>query len=313
MLTCGSLAVAGLGQTKAQPVTPAKKGWSLTPEQLDERLAEVKAKLLPRVWSPKCDDDVLTQRKYLDKWQVVPSEHYLVYTNGPTASCKSYAVTLEKLYAVIKNELPFEDPDRPLIAYIFADRDDYYRFCVAVSGFSEEGARATAGHANATFYATYYSSPSDKVVFHEASHEIVGACLKVPGVGSWFQEGIAVYFQKRMCPERLDGGAKNDIRHGDSYALKQFFAIGSLLSDPNGHGRRNYEHAGALLDFMINTKLEPAAGKFLEFLAAARRCRGFARGAATSEQLISDVYGLSVEQFEALWYKHLGVGQVKVR
>lgn len=41
------------------------------------------------------------------------------------------------------------------------------------------------------FYATYYSSPRDEVVFHEASHEIVGACLKVGGVGSWFQEGMA--------------------------------------------------------------------------------------------------------------------------
>ena len=293
------------GDAPGDEATPTGK--VLTPAQVAQRLADVKSNLLPRVWAAKCDEDEAYRRKYLDKWQAVTSEHYLVFTNGPTATCRKYAITLEELFVVIKKELPFEDPDHPLIAYIFADREDYYRYAVRITGFSEATARGTAGHANSQFYATYYAFPRDPVVFHEATHEIVGACLKVSGVGSWFQEGIAVYFEKKMVNEKIDVDARNDVKHGDWYPLAEFFAIESLLSDPKGHGRRNYMHAGALLNFMINTKLEPVAGKFPEFLAAARKGRGFARGKAPSELLIKTVYGLTVEEFEALWLQHLKV------
>src|SRR5262249_54784177 len=163
-----------------------------------------------KVWPPKCATDEAHKKQYLDKWQAVVSEHYLLFTNGPTTSCQMYAVTLEKLYAFVKKELPFEDIDHLLTCYIFADADDYYRFCVAVSGYSEQGARQTAGHANALYYATYYESPRSPVVFHEATHQIVGACLKVPGVGSWFQEGVAVYFEKKTAGEKPAGSVKSD-------------------------------------------------------------------------------------------------------
>ncbi|MFY9342081.1 MAG: hypothetical protein WAT39_06315 [Planctomycetota bacterium] len=300
-------AAAVNGQDDPADGTTSPPGRGLTPAQIAQRLDDVKAKLLPQIWEPKCDEDESHRRKYLDKWQAVPSAHYLVFTNGPTATCKKYSVTLEKLYAAIQQELPFADLDRPLVAYIFADREDYYRYAVRITGYSEAMARRTAGHANSQFYATYYASPVDPVVFHEATHEIVGACLKVSGVGSWFQEGIAVYFENKMVNDKLDGDTRSDVKRGDWYPLAEFFAIESLLGDPNGHGRRNYMHAGALLNFMINTKLEPVAGKFPEFLAAARKGRGFGRGKDVSEQLIQTVYGLSVAEFEALWVQHLKI------
>lgn len=284
------------------PVLSAKP----SDEDVATALERVKATILPKCWEPKCDDDGARRDKYLRKWQTVVSDHYIVFTNGPTATCKKYAVTLEKLYDSIKKELPFADPDHLLVAYIFADKDDYYRFAIRITGYSEEGAHATAGHAMSTYYATYYSSPRDPIVYHEASHEIVGACLKVGGVGSWFQEGMAVYFEKKMSNQRLDG-CKSDFKHGACYPLSEFLAIPTLLSDPNGHGHRNYDHAGALLDFMINTKEEPVAGKFEQFLAAARKQGyGFARGEELSARLIKKVYGLSVEEFEAAWMRHLG-------
>lgn len=52
------------------------------------------------------------------------------------------------------------------------------------------------------------------------------------------------------------------FRNGGFYELEDFVKIRSLLSDPKGHGRRNYEHAGALIDFMINSKLPELHGKF---------------------------------------------------
>src|SRR5262245_33857732 len=103
--------------TAAPPPADARK---LTKAQIQERLDEQKRTLLPKVWPPKCETDEAHRRKYLDKWQAVVSDHYIVFTNGPTASCQKYAVTLEELYRTIQKRLPFPDLDRLLVAYIFA-------------------------------------------------------------------------------------------------------------------------------------------------------------------------------------------------
>jgi hypothetical protein len=307
-LACAGCMLLCAGPAAAQDAEPAPpSGRKPTKEEVASRLDAVKQDLLPKVWSEKVAADKLERKKYLAAWQAVTSEHYIVFTDGPTASCRKYAVTLEDNYRTIQKQLPFADLDRLLVAYIFDKQEDYYRFCVAISGYTEQGARATAGHATGAYYATYYQSPRAATVFHEATHQVVHACLRVPGVGSWFQEGIAVYFEKLAVNEKPQGDAGPDIKRGHWYRLAEFFAIATLLSDPQGNGHRNYEHAGALLDFMINTKLPPVAGRFADFLAAARKGRGFRRGKEASEKLITDVYGLSLAEFEALWLQHLGV------
>ena len=277
-----------------------------TPEQISERLEKVKRDLLPKVWSPKIAKAPIEQKKYLEKWQAVTSAHYILFTNGPTATCKKYAVTLEELYASVKKEIPFTDLDYLLTCYIFEAPEDYYRFCGVAAGWSEEAARGTAGHATSVYYACYYSAPRDAVVFHEATHQVVGACHKVSGVGSWFQEGVAVYFEKKAIGEKPAGVIKSDIKRGFYRPLGEFIAIPSLIEDSD-LSERNYDHAGALIDFMMNTKLPPVAGKFSEFMKTAGRGRGFAEGADVSAKLIKDVYGLSVAELEALWKEHLGL------
>lgn len=102
-----------------------------TAEEIEKHLKHVKASLLPKVWPPKCDRDVIERRKYLKEWQAVTSEHYIVFTDGPTASCKKYAVTLEDLYRTIKKDLPFEDIDRLLVAYNLRRRRGLLPLCRA--------------------------------------------------------------------------------------------------------------------------------------------------------------------------------------
>jgi hypothetical protein len=287
--------------------SPPKQGRKLNPEQVAQKVETLKAEILPKVWPDKCSTDEMHRRAYFAKWQAVQSDHYLVYTNGPADTVKKFSVTLEELYAFVKKQIPFEDVDHLLTAYIFASDEEYFRFSVQFAGYSEQGARATAGHATAQYYATYYQDPRSPVVFHEATHQIIHACVKVPGVGSWFQEGIAVWFEKKKTNATVEDDIKSDLKHGNCYPLSEFFAIPVLLSDPKGNGHRNYMHAGALLDFMMTTKLAPVAGKFPDFLAAARKGRGFGRGPEVSAELIKVAYGLTVPEFEALWHKHLGV------
>ncbi|MFK7740078.1 MAG: hypothetical protein AB8H80_07110 [Planctomycetota bacterium] len=301
---CASIAAQGDNVPGARHIRLAPKP---DKQQIAAALDHVKTTILPHCWDAKCSDSESRRRKYLKKWQAVVSDHYVVFTNGPTSTCKKYAVTLESLYDKMQKQLPFEDPDHLLVAYIFKDKDSYFRYASNVTGYSEKGARATAGHATSEFYATYFTSPRSAVVYHEAAHEIVGACLKVRGVGSWFQEGMAVYFEKKMVNQKLEG-CRGEIKRGDSYPLGEFFAIQTLLSDPNGHGRRNYSHAGALLNFMIETKVAPIAGNFDKFLHAARTYgHGYARGKDVSAKLIQKVYGLTVAEFEQAWRKHLKI------
>lgn len=283
------------------------KGRELTREQLEQRLEEARKGVLSKMVPDRYADDPLKRKRWLADFQAIQSEHYLLFTNGPTNTVRKFAVTLEELYDHVKSEIPFEDIDRLLTCYIFKDNEEYFGFCVKVAGWPEANARGTAGHANASYYATYYQSPTAAVVFHEATHQIVGACIKVGGVGSWFQEGLAVYFEKKKTNEKPSAGMRAALKRGDYYPLEELFAMQSLLFDPKGNGLRSYAHAGALIDFMINTRLEPVAGRFQDFLAAARRGRGFGRGKKVSEDLVREVYGLSVQELEDLWKRHEGI------
>ena len=300
-LPCLVVAGPAPAQTKSAPAK--EKRTKLSKEQLRERL-EGKMPVIEKVMPEKYRKDPAKRRRWLQKFQVVQSDHYLLYTNGPTATCRKYAISLEDLYDFAKSQFEFDDVGYKLECYIFHQREEYYRFCVEVAGWDEKRARGTAGHANSRYYATYYTSPTDPVVMHEATHQIVGACLKVSGVGSWFQEGMAGYVEKKIGKLDPSSGMRNELKRGSYYPLTKFVGIKSLLFDEAGHGRRSYRHAGALIDFMRNTKLKPVAGKFEDFLDAARAGRGYGRGASVSERLVEEVYDLSLEELEALWKRH---------
>ncbi len=295
------------GGTVAGPARKAPVSRELTKEQVEERLESTRNGLLQKVMPKKYRGKASAERKWLRKFQAVQSDHYLLFTNGPTATCKKFAVTLEDLYGTIKKALPFKDRDHLLVCYIFKSKEEYYQFCTEVTGWTAKQAEGTAGHANANYYATYYQSPRAPVVYHEATHQVVGACLRVTGVGSWFQEGMAVYFEKILTNGKPEADMRQAFKRGEYYSLPKFMALKSLLFDEAGNGRRSYAHSGAIVDFMLNTKLDPVKGKFEEFLAQARKGRGFGRGLKTSTKLVKDVYGLSLEEFEALWKRHLGV------
>src|SRR5262245_56171202 len=114
------LSATALGQgtpPRGGQETPPKGGLDLTPQQISERLEQVKAEIIPKVMPTKTAADAEKKKSYLAKWQVVPSEHYILFTNGPTATCKKYAASLERLYVVVKKELGIEDPASPLVAY----------------------------------------------------------------------------------------------------------------------------------------------------------------------------------------------------
>lgn len=294
-------------QTAVQPAPTPAESRELTKEQVAERLDQflesVAMKMMP---DSIADADAGRQRQWLRKFQAITSEHYIVFTNGPTATCRKFARELEKLYDAVKAQWPFDDIDRLLVCYIFKDKSEYTSFCVKFTGWTEEQAERTAGHANGAYYATYYQSPSADTVRHEATHQIVHACLKIPGVGSWFQEGTATYIEKLTGNEDAGRYMRMRFKNDDYYPLAEFVELESLLFDPAKRGSRNYEQAAALIDFLCNTRQEQIAGKFDDFLAKARESR-FGRSKEAAVKLFQEVYGLSLEEVEELWKKEHGV------
>src|SRR5687767_12134408 len=134
------------------PLPAPVGGRQPTKAQLAAQLEKLKTDLLPKVMSEKVAGNEELRKKWLAAWRPIISPHYAIFTNGPV-TCKKYADTLEELYAAVKKELPFVDRENLLQAIIFADEEEYFRFTVQVTGWSEEEARGTAGHATGSYYA----------------------------------------------------------------------------------------------------------------------------------------------------------------
>jgi len=294
-------------QTTEAPPTATKPGPKpLTKAELEQRMKGMREGLIEKLVPEKVKKgDPQKRKKWLDAFFAIQSQHYLLFTNSPPSSGDNFAKSLERLYAFVKKAFPFEDTDHLLECFVFADPEEYYDFCVKVTGWSPEAARATAGHASGAYYATYYQSPSSDVVMHEATHQIVHACLHITGVGSWFQEGMAVYVENKIGNVSPSSSMRSRMKNKQVYPLEQFVAIPTLLSDGD-KGHENYEQAGALIDFLVNTKLEKLAGKFPEFLRAARGA-GFGRDRDIAVKLFQTVYGMTLAEVDAAWRKHHGL------
>ena len=284
------------------PAEAQKGPTKLKKKELAAELAEVREKIFEKMVPDQVARRDGQTEKWLESFMVVQSKHYLVFTNGPKKTSKKFATSLEKLYGFVKKQWPFDDVDHHLKAYIFKSKEEYFGFCVKITGWSMAQARNTAGHATGAYYATYYQSPTADTVMHEATHQIIHACHKIVGVGSWFQEGVAVYIESKIGNRPPSATMRTDFRNGDFYELDDFLKIRTLLSDPNGHGSRNYRHAGALIDFLVNSRDKRVRGKFPEFLAAARK--HFLRGHEGSTALIKQVYQMTVPELCQAWKEH---------
>lgn len=226
--------------------------------------------------------------------EVLRSEHYIVFTNSSAG--KKYLDTMEDIYERFIEVFPFEEPEdaRLMPVFLFKTPDQYWEFYVRIAGRPMEEARKSGGHAWRDYYATYYDAPRDPVHYHEGAHQLVHHRLNVRGGGSWFQEGMAVYFEGQIFPgEDPTKGMKSMVKSGQHTPLPELFELRSLLQSTDttrdrGAARKNYQQAGAVLHFL---KEGPHAKRFEDFLAA---LRGGASGAAAVRQ----VYGVSPAELE---------------
>jgi hypothetical protein len=301
-LTPATLAAQGTqtpGKTEAVKVKPKGGPKPFDKKQLAERLQNFKDEIATKIVPPRA---AKKSKKRVEKWlkgfQIVQGKHYHVFTNGPKTTSKRFAKSLEELYEFVNKLWPFEELAHHHRAYIFSSKEEYYDFCTNVVGWSRASAVRSAGHANGAYYAAYYQSPKSEVVMHEATHQIVHANLKIRGVGSWFQEGMAEFAANTILGNKVSGSMRTDLRNGNYYPFPQFVKIPSLIADRASS--RNYTHSGCFIEFMMKTKDPRMAGKFLKFLeTAASRQFGYGRGEGATVELFRKVYGMTLTEADA--------------
>ena len=138
------------------------------------------------------------------KVEVFRSRYYLILTDSSAG--KSFAKILdEQVYEGFRKLFPFEDQEdqRLMAIYLFRTREGYFGFCERVPKWDRKKAEQSAGHAWKDYYATSYTSPRDAVHFHEGAHQIMSNRLKLGGGGSWYQEGVAEYYEDKVSKVNL--------------------------------------------------------------------------------------------------------------
>jgi hypothetical protein len=257
---------------------------------------------------PQWSDEMVEARiaeSFRPDWgevEVLRSAHYIVFTNSSAGD--RYSETMEDIYSRFLETFPFEEPKAaPLMpVFLFKTNDQYYQFYADIAGISLAEARKSAGHSWRDYYATYYDAPQDPVHYHEGAHQLVKLRLRAGGGGSWFQEGMAVYFEGTVFPgEDPAKGMKGQVKSGRHTPFEVFFKLSSLLysstndTDPS-LGSRRYQQAGALIKFL---KEGPQAELWPTLLDQLRDGESW-------EDIFGQTYGLSIADLEAAFVEHYG-------
>jgi hypothetical protein len=259
--------------------------------------------------------------EHRDQVLLLRSRHYILFSlapGGAKGARKFIARDMEEIYSSFAETFPFQEPENaPLLpVFLLKDHDQYARWSMGPTGWDYAAASASAGHAYMDYYATYFtgSAISNPTVWHEAAHQLVGNRLNIHGGGSWFQEGLAVYFEdKYKHSENVESLAPGMIGSDRYTHFRELFEVKSLLhsSGDNKKGSiagQRYLQSGTIIFFLAEG---PWKAKFGALLAAVRDWRGFGSGTTRTSDSMWDVifrrvYGLDVDGVEGAWKKWFG-------
>ena len=238
--------------------------------------------------------------------QVVRTEHYIILTNsGGRGAGEKFGEQMEKNYQAILKTFPFKDtPGRRLMPiFLFTNSDDYYEFFAKQFKTDVEEARKSKGVAYEDWYATFFEAKNDPVHIHEGTHQIFRNRMRLPGGGSWFQEGVAEYMATTKNDRNV---AASTVKKGKHTALVDFIKIKSLLfsakEDKKGgdEAASHYELAALLIEFLHDSKF--GKDKFQEFVHTV----GLAapNSPAAIERAVQAVYGTDLAGLDKQWVEY---------
>lgn len=232
------------------------------------------------------------------------TEHYIILTNS--SGGKEFGKKMEECYAAIRAMYPFEEvPGRKLMpVFLFRTPDEYYDYFVKVAENTREQAERSKGHAWRDYYATWYEAPNDPVHIHEGTHQIFKNRLRLPGGGSWFQEGVAQYMSTKRNDRNVTARLVKNKKH---LPLTDFIKVKSLLfSQPKGdikggdEAADQYMQAALFIEFLHESKWGKA--KFQDGI----RALGLAPPSNVQgvDRAFNAVYGTDIAGVETQWVEY---------
>jgi hypothetical protein len=234
--------------------------------------------------------------------EVFRTKHYLILTDASAG--KSFGKELEDIYSRFQKMYSFADVKgtRLLPIYLFKMRDGYIDFYARYAKKSREAAARSGGHSWKDYYATAYTDPHASVHSHECAHQIVKMRLGWNGAGSWYQEGIAEYFEHIEKPANLKNSVKSLINRNAYLPWRKLLAVPSLLQDAPVDGKTGdragdyYSQAATVIWFFHKG---PYQARFLEIMKRLGRLPH--NDVEAIETQLKEITGQSLEQLEEQW------------
>jgi hypothetical protein len=245
--------------------------------------------------------------------EVVRSEHYIIFSTASGGD--RMAKSMEEIHKAFQKTFPFEhQPGESLLPiYLLKDHGQYTTWSMRSTGWDRAAAAASAGHAYRDYFCTYFTGGANATMYHEAAHQLVGNRLRINGGGSWFQEGMAVYFEdKWKKSKRLSSVAGGMIKSDRYTPFRELFEVKSLLHSDGNNKRgsiagQRYTQSGTIIHFLVEGKLRENFGTMLDELRNYRRTRrsGTAGpGESMWDTIFRKAYGMDVDGVEELWKAH---------
>lgn len=229
------------------------------------------------------------------KVHVLESEHYRLYT---TLLNSDEARTfldreLEPIYTDFQRLFPFPQgsSQSPLAVVLLRDRDEYILWTTRQTGWTPREARATAGHAWGDYIATYRGSDraGQRILRHEAAHQLLSHRLGVKDASAWFHEGLAVHFERRG--RSFDTNFRTTLRNviASPHLLHEGYA---------GSAEGRYALAGEVVGFLATGTWRK---RFPSLIAELRRPNHVSGPIALWEGVFRRVYDTDIEGIESAW------------
>lgn len=275
---------------RAKLVGFLRGGVTATGKQQDKRWSDAEAR---ERWDKSTSDPKV--REGLK--DVVRTDHYIILTNSGAGGL--FAKKMEACYEHIKKVFPFEEnPHRRLMpVLLYKSKEEYYAFSKHTGAMSD--GETTKGHAWKDYYATYYDSPIDPVHIHEATHQIFMNRLRLPGGGSWFQEGVAEYICTK--PGERKALAKQAARSGNHPDFRTFVSADDLIAGvPPLDGYQAYIMAASIIEMLREDKR--FAPRFLDVVHALGSLS--AKDVDGMEAVFRTLYELDLAGLQDAWKKY---------
>lgn len=244
--------------------------------------------------------------------EIVRSRHYIIFSTASGA--ERVAKSMEVIYEAFSRTYPFAEPEGEALLPVFLlkDHEQYTEWSMRAAGWTREQAARSAGHASGVYFATYFTGGADATIYHEAGHQLVANRLHLHGGGSWFQEGMAVYFEDKWKKSKGLSSIASGMIKSDRYTpFRELFEVRSLLHTAGDDRRESaasqrYTQSGTIISFLAEGPLKKDFGKMLDALRGYRPPRGGRSEAVGTmwDRIFREAYGLDVDGVEAAWKKY---------